>query len=129
MNEHFAAADDRTAAAMMMEPFRPPTFRAEFPPHELDGLESLLTGRSTGEIAADSRFAVQVAEQLDEDGVAVCGVVAVTDTLTHVLATADGATLAAAAAASLGESSVRGLATVARQATQRGGRLYCFWYF
>lgn len=131
MNEYFAAKDDEAATTLMAEPFEPPTFRDELPrPHELDGLEALLTGRSIQEIAADPRFAAVIAEQVDEDaGVAECGVVTVTDTLTRALATADSATLAAVAAAGLGEFSVQGLVAVARQATQRGYRLYCFWYF
>jgi hypothetical protein len=126
MNEYFTAENDEAAAAMDWEP---PTFRDELPlPHELDGLEAQLTGRSTQEIAADPRFDARIFDPVDEDGdmVGEYGVIAVTDTLTHALATADNATLAAAAG--FDEFAVQELANVARHAVQRGHRLYCFWY-
>lgn len=126
MNEYFTAENDEAAAAMDWEP---PTFRDELPrPHELDGLEALLTGRSIQEIAADPRFDARIFDPVDEDGdlVGEYGVIAVTDSLTHALATADNATLAAAVG--FDKFGVQELANVARHAVQRGHRLYCFWY-
>ena len=129
MNEYFTAADDEAATAGV---WQPPTFRDELPrPHELDGLEAQLTGRSTQEIAADPRFAARIFDPVDEEGdmIGESGVIAVTDTLTRALATADSATLAAAAAAAgFPEYAVQELADVARHAVQREHRLYCFWY-
>jgi hypothetical protein len=129
-NEYFAAVGDEAATAMLTMGTEPPTFTDELRPHKLDDLEALLTGRSAQEIATDPRFNARVADPVDEDGdlVGEFGVIAVTDTLTHALATADSATLAAAAAAGFGEFSVQGLANVARHAVQRGHRMYCFWY-
>lgn len=126
--EYFAAADDVVATAMLSMDWEQPTFSGELRFTELDDLEALLTGRSIAEIAADPRYGVHIAEKVDEDaGVAECGVVAVTDSLTHALATADAATLAEVGADWHDEAEVRGLVTVARHAVQRGHRLYCFW--
>jgi len=126
--EYFAADDDWAATAILTTTWPAPTFRDEgIPPHTLDHLEALLTGRSTQEVAADSRFGAVIAEQVDEEaGVTECGVVAVTDTLTHVLATADAAAVAAASGWS-DEAALQGLATVACHAAQTGHRMYCFW--
>lgn len=126
MNEYFTAENDEAAAAMDWEP---PTFRDELPrPHELDGLEAQLTRRSIQEIAADPRFDARIFDPVDEDGdlVGEYGVIAVTDSLTHALATTDNATLAAAVG--FDKFAVQELANVARHAVQRGHRLYCFWY-
>src|SRR5262249_27547214 len=118
--EYFAAEDDTAATAMLSKDWEPPTYCGELPVTELDDLESLLTGRSIAEIAADSRYGARVAELVDEDAdVTEGGVVAVTDSLTRALATADAAKLAGIGADWHDEAEVRGLATVARHAVQR----------
>jgi hypothetical protein len=127
--EYFTATDDHAATAVLTTACEPPTFRDEgIPPEELGYLEALLTGRSIQEIRADPRLGADLIGMVDElSGVAECGVMAVTDTLMHALATADATTLAQAAAAWHDEATVQGLATVARHAAHHRHRLYCFW--
>jgi hypothetical protein len=128
--EYFAAEDDTAATAMLSTDWEQPTYCGELPVTELDDLESLLTGRSIAEIAADPRYGAQVAELVDEDAdVTEGGVVAVTDSLTRALATADAATLAEVGADWHDEAEVQGLAAVARQAIQRGHHVYCFFWY
>jgi hypothetical protein len=132
MYEIFAAQDDAAALAMLEDRWKPPIYRDEgLQPQTLADLEALLTGRTSQEVASDPRHGQQIAELFDEDvGVAEAGLVTITDTLTHALAAADAATLAAAGTTwRNGDAAVQGLATVARHATAHGHRMYCFWYF
>ncbi|GLY78756.1 hypothetical protein [Actinoallomurus iriomotensis] len=122
--EFFVAEDDRAAAGVLTTGCPRPVFRDEgIPPAALAAIESLLTGRTEAEITADPRHGAGVAELVDEDaGVAECGVLTVTDTLTRALA--------AASASDPGwhtEAAVRGLAPVARHAVATGHRMYCLW--
>ncbi|WP_329250258.1 hypothetical protein OG417_04705 [Actinoallomurus sp. NBC_01490] len=125
--EFFTAEDDTAAAAMLTVACPPPVFRTEgLRSAALADLESLLTGRTEAEINADPRHGADVAELFDEDvGVAECGVLSVTDTLTRALAAADVATLSSDAGWQIG--AVRGLAPVARHAVRNGHRMYCLW--
>jgi hypothetical protein len=72
-------------------------------------------------------------DDADEDDVEYipaieAGLMTVTDSLAHALATADDATLDEVGAVLYGEHAVRGLAAVARHAAQRGHRMYCVWH-
>jgi hypothetical protein len=133
MNIVFAAPDDETAIAELGDWLgKPPVHNDDkLRPEVLAGLEALLTGRDSQEIAANPRHGVQITEIFDEGaGTAEAGLVTVTDTLTQALAVADTEALSAAAAAwSHGEYAVQGLATVARHAAAHGYHMYSFWYF
>lgn len=125
--EFFTAEDDRAAAGILTAAWPPPVFRDEgLGPAELAAIESLLTGRIEAEIIADPRHGAGLGELVDEDaGVAECGVLTVTDTLTRALAATP------ASATSVGpwtDVTVRGLASVARHAVERGHRMYCVWF-
>lgn len=130
MYEYFAAENDGAATLILTEAWPPPTFCDEgIPPEVLAELEALLTDRSSQDIAVDPRHGTQIATKVDEGaGVAECGVVTVTDTLTRALAAADDATLSTVAATwQHPEATLPGLAAVARHAAAHGHRMYCFW--
>jgi len=133
MNIVFAAPDDETAIAELGDWLgKPPVHNDDkLRPEVLAGLEALLTGRDSQEIAANPRHGAQVTEIFDEDaGVVEAGILTITDTLTHALAVADAEALSEAAARwSHGEYAVQGLATVARHAAAHGYHMYSFWYF
>ncbi|MFB9839614.1 hypothetical protein, partial [Actinoallomurus acaciae] len=115
---------DQAAAGILTAAWPPPVFRDEgLGPAALATIESLLTGRTEAEITADPRHGAGLGELVDEGaGVAECGVLTVTDTLTRALAAAP------ASETSVGpwaDAAVRGLAAVARHAVEREHRMYC----
>ncbi len=121
---YFTAEDDEAAAAFMLAAW--PPLREDIRLDDLAELEELLTDRSVQDTMADRRFGAEIAEQVDEDaGVAECGVVAVTDTLTRALAVADPSTLPATWYVPV--DTLRELAVVARHAVTHGHHMYCLW--
>jgi hypothetical protein len=104
------------------------------PAIQLDKLEALLTGRSYEEITAGPRSSADVASTGGGDTL----VLTVTDELQHVLATADESRLAEVAVPWMESDKLLGrdsaaltnfltaLAELARQATSRNERLYCW---
>jgi hypothetical protein len=126
---YFTAKDDEAARAfLVVDPWPPPTYPNEAIPLDLlDDFESLLTGRPVEQIRAHPSFNADIVTQIGEhSGVAECGIVSVTDTLTSAVADVDVSALPSTY--EIFADPLRELAVVARHATAHGLRMYCFWW-
>ena len=139
--EYFAAADDADAARVLTEPGGPAATGFDAvaakgidPAVVLGNLESIITGRSYGEVTAAPRQC-----HLITDGDAEAFVVTVTDTLRDSLGAAGAERLRQVAEPWAATEELAGaepamlvevleqFAALARRALEQGQHLYCWW--